>query len=418
MPTYTPQSSASVGLLYLRGLELLHGGGDLAGVVRYLQSEVPGPLLFSFGEEATPVLPRWVSCNIGSKFFVLIDGSTTFQQVANQIAGYLDSNGESNLQPFSLAIQNACNSLIATLAPKDLGPIAFRYHAGYSFGGAIAEYLSYQYARNGFPQALTEVSSYGAPRTSGPDIAVAIRTNQRIQRWMTDTDPVPLYPPRPLDYPVLLALISLEQARRLSSFVHPSGGTSLKENGMVEAADIPPRASFSPIGGLANWLFSLETDGSNSHSIGEYDRRLVLASGALAPSVQVPSSVPERPTSTDRRQVNRAERATVEAIASQARTQNAPTVIIPAQLDIVASRVGSVWGVYFAGQQICVCGSKRAARATARTARSFLKELQHQVVVEPSTLVQQLTNFLAVASDPSGGFSPVMATTFPQVAIS
>lgn len=415
MPTYTPQSSALTGLFYLRGLEFLHAGGDLAGVVRYLQAEVPGQLLFSFGAEATPVCPRWVCCNIGSKFFLLVDGSTTFQQVQNQIAGYLQSNGERNVQPYSLAITNACDSIIATLQTKTTGPIAFQYFAGYSFGGAIVEQYMSQLRFRGSDGPIAEVTSFGAPRVAGTEECTRCRTGTRIQRWMNDDDPVPLYPPRPQDYPPIAALIGFDSAVRFASFCHPTGGVSISQQGLPIAADVPEAATFSPIGGLANWLWSLDTGGSVAHSLDEYDRRMVLLSGVGRPGHEIPQGPVEMPVSTDRRQVSRAERATVQAIAAQAQVQNTPSVVIPTALDITAARVGRIWGVYFGDTQICTSGSKRAARATARAARAFLNELQHQAVVEPSALVQQLTIFLALASSPGSGFVPTMATTFPTV---
>jgi hypothetical protein len=90
------------------------------------------------------------------------------------------------------------------------------------------------------------------------------------------------------------------------------------------------------------------------------------------------------------------------------RIANTP-VVIPAPQAFTVERVGKIYYVYFAGIQVCAGPYRRRAHGMARAGNNFLRRIQIQQLVSPDTIVDLFREYFTIASDPAGGFQPVMS---------
>lgn len=375
------------------------------------------------GQGVTSVLKRSGQYPAGPSFYyadsggygLLLIGHTVSSGQANDVYnGYVAGilrNGPT--------IENTYLATITTLIKAEieraLTPLAGNILiAGHSIGGVIGEYYAKTLISLGFPAQPVRVS-FGSPKSGGVDTFGTLGTGFAV-RWMCDDDPVPLIPPNTFPALNLFGLNNPIFMRNAGNFIHASGGLSLNNQGQATPAILPPLASFWPSIDIGAWILATEVGQGTSHSLAEYSRRLILFKALLdAPGHTRPTPSPaERPNPPRPVEVNRAADAAVNAIFAVGGVQNAQPVDIPGGGPFFAFRSGRVWQVAFGSAIIAIGPTKRKARAIANRANDWLHHLQQSGVVDPEGILNQLRDYLIEASDPTGGFRPVMQTNIPR----
>ena len=148
-------------------------------------------------------------------------------------------------------------------------------YVGHSFGGAVAQVLYQKLGRQ--ITSPTSIFTFGCPRVGDPDFAVAFGINT-LSRVENDGDPIPSLPP-PIwaaensSYPIpgLPPIVSYEHAPN--------------QNGLDLQGYLAPTNTPNPVLAIVSAIYGAQP--INSHSIGEYLRRLALQFNPSNPSVAV-----------------------------------------------------------------------------------------------------------------------------------
>jgi pimeloyl-ACP methyl ester carboxylesterase len=288
--------------------------------------------------------------------------------------------------------------------------------AGHSGGGLVCQCYAYMLSTAPNPTSA-HVFTFGSPRAGGRTFANAgqgVATS--TVRYMGDTDPVPLIPPSLSDALGWAALLGPADLTFFSEWVHTDGGRMIDSQGKLSDNVLPVNAALTPVASLGNFLYSADTVAGNAHTIQEYIDRLTLAQPSpQQPNDMGPKLAPmENRVRPPRRQVNVAQAQAQAAIFQEGRDQNVAPVIIPAASEFQAVRQGRIWAIQFQGQFIAYAPSKKRARHLARAGNDFIRSLQHQGIVDSIAMTQQFASYITQASDPAGGFQPVMNTVFPS----
>lgn len=288
--------------------------------------------------------------------------------------------------------------------------------AGHSGGGLVAQCFAYDLSNAPNPTSANVVT-FGSPRAGGRTFANAgqgVATS--TVRYMNDNDPVPLIPPDLSDSIGWAALLTPAALTFYGEWVHTDGGRVITPAGSLSDAVLPPVAALTPVASLGNFLYSADTNAGMGHTIQEYINRLEAAQPTpnqpidLGPPL-APMEVRDRP---NRRQANQAQAAVQAQMFADGRDQNLQPVIIPKASEFQAVRNGRIWAIQFQEQFVAYAPSKKRARHLARAGNDFIRSLQHQGIVDTIALVQQFQTYINNASDPAGGFQPVMNTVFPS----
>lgn len=323
-----------------------------------------------------------------------------------------------NLPP--IAIQNAWgrNAVIAIktylAANVRLFPPNFVL-AGHSGGGLVCQCYSYALATQATPQS-TNVITFGSPRAGGPTFATQVNTHDvSTVRYMNTEDPVPLIPPSVSDGLGFATIFGPSDSTFYARWVHTDGGRVINPDGSFLDAVLPPTANLAPVVNLGAFVYSVDTVSGRGHTIQEYINRLGLAVPTPnAPPNLGPSLAPQEQRDVpSRRQANQAQAATQAAVFADSRKQHLRPVAIPKESEFHAVREGLIWAVTFQGQFVAYAPQKKTARQLANAGNKFLRSLQHQGIVDSVAINAQFLSYLSQASDPQGGFVPVMNTSFP-----
>jgi len=286
---------------------------------------------------------------------------------------------------------------------------------GHSQGGAIAHAMMRNIFLRRDVQRIRGVT-FGAPKTAGGSGYAGI-TEDRLCRWMTPDDPVPLLPPQSIPAAVLGGLGDPRAARRMTFFVQPAGGRLIASGPPVATPGIiPPTAVLPAIGNFAGWLAGIES-ASVPHRIATYVSYLAAYNARYPrPAQQRPDGGRQEPVNpTPSREVNRQQREFVQNVFRAGHEQNAGIARAPKPVLFYAQRTGRIWNVYLNGQVVAVGPTKKRARGLARIGNALLKRLQRQAFVDPANLLAQVGAVVEMMSDPAGEFRPALRTALPVV---
>lgn len=369
--------------------------------------------VFSRLYEATYVNPRYYFARTSEADYVFISGVGDEAAARRLWDGYINAavpepNGVVNgaLELWASTLRN--NRDIAARAVNI--PV---YICGHSAGGAVACYLADK-LRVAFPGVHTVVTSFGSPRPAGNWLSVS-DARLDLTRWMNADDPVPVIPPRPDTWPRVVAGLSVFQGRRLPLFVHPAGGIELGLAGEMRPAELPSVPETPDFASMTAWLRAVQANLETPHALSVYQARLLLNLPAYQPDTAVggEGGGGEGPTFLQAREAARAlDRLAIVFNEDHAR-QNREPLVIPDERQFHAFRIRRLWFVKF-NETIIACGpTKKSARGLARVGNELLRRLQRQGYVGAAEFAAQFSAYLALASDPSSGFSPQLRTAPP-----
>jgi hypothetical protein len=283
---------------------------------------------------------------------------------------------------------------------------------GYSWGGVVMQQLLALLAGAISPQTFSGLTTIGSPKPFvQPDQGLQQWTS--IYSWFNEDDAVPLIPPDITTLQRMLAGLSVGQGRRLASFQRWESGISITQTGLIIPSPTPTANPIPQATQVGNWLAQTEAGIQTPHSIPVYVARLTLAV-ANTPVPQAVINVPSQPGlshSVTATAVARQQVGFQQTVFTDATRQNSTPVVVPSSNVFFAARTGRIWYVYFGGVQIAMAPKKRRARALANLGNAWLRKLQNEAVVNAADLSSQFTSYLQAASDPLGGFEPVMNVT-------
>jgi hypothetical protein len=232
---------------------------------------------------------------------------------------------------------------------------------------------------------------------------------------MNIDDPVPLFPFTSAQSLAVLILLNPVVNAMLSHYVQSAGGVQIKPTGATEESAIPTAATVGSFLNYPGYLLGSNDNPLAPHALGVYADRIDLAISATPqPLAAVPGSPRPEPVETTPSRIFRQEEAKIATALSNAeRAQNSVPLDIPGPQLFKAQRQGRVYVVTFGGVVVSLASSKRTARSLARQFNAAFKHLQRSAFVDIENLASQVSAYLAAASNPTGGFSPVMETVLP-----
>jgi hypothetical protein len=338
---------------------------------------------------------------------VLADGVQTQTQANRLVNAYLNTTGTFSFQGQNNWLREGARGLLGTMDGEASTAGSFRtFLVGYSAGGAMLTWVAKRMVDRGTdrpPRLLT----FGSPRALNTADVNGIQNVESV-RWMNDTDPIPLVPPRFEDAPLWMAALGVNGALVLGTYVHKNPAFSLAQDGTATLTTLPLTAQADVIGSLSNWYFSKVGDPANTHQIRFYEAR--LAALAAVQNTRRPVAAahrpPEPPENARTREIRQAERRTEAQIQHAASTQNATPVVIDRVRLFKAVRFNRSWCVAFGDSIISFAGNKRRARHLARAGNDFLRSLPKEAVVDIESLIRNFVAFLNAAVLPGGPSTP------------
>jgi hypothetical protein len=389
-----------------------------AGQLQQMRSLAPfnnikSALEAQFGQPITaqlvvtnPIYPAYFIGGTPSRKIIYIDGVTFAAQATNIMDGYNNGGGPTNTNGFNPYFQNRAQQIVTTLTTTTLAQAEFVDVVGYSAGGAIACHVVDRLRTMGSLYKM-RIMTFGSPR-AGDEVFAARLARVAIGRWFNADDPIPLIPPRLTDVAILPLLIPLIAVLRYASFVHTHGGIQINADGSTQAEVLPSVASVNPSASLATWYFGQEGDPNNPHGLNQYRSRLLTFSDAASSArvLNVAEGRVEAPREQDRRQANQRELQVAGEIQAIAARQNAFEPAVKDSVLFKAVRIGRTWCVQFGGQIVVYAGNPKRARHLARAGNDFLRSLPKQAVVDPETILSQMTSFFNQAVQPGGPVNP------------
>lgn len=285
---------------------------------------------------------------------------------------------------------------------------------GYSSGGAVAVYVARVLVSLGIPAENISIIAFGSPKAVRNWSNVPVAPN-KVCHWMNSDDAVPLIPPPISTFQRVMGGLSVADGQAIDGYQGFPGGVSLQITGEMVASVLPVGNPTPAVQAIGEWLANQEVGRVNPHFLSIYEARLRLAisllpAGSTQNAPTAPPPTPEPPIRV--RGIQAAQVVADQAAAEQGAQQGAQPVTIPEPEVFVARKQGRIWYVQFGGVTIAMAPHRRGARALARQGNQWLRTLQNKALVAAGPLAQQFAEYLAAASDPTSGFTPVMQTTF------
>jgi len=358
--------------------------------------------------DATCPMAIWVLT--GDIACLFIGGCNSLQQGNDLWSGYLGGILSPRLDPRNEFLDVATAAINAWTPNVIFEQATKIICCGWSLGGAIAQLVAGSIHVKGLP-ITTRWLTFGSPRSGGTSVSQLSGCMQGV-RWMFYTDPVPLLPPRTVDFPLLPAVYGIGPARRMEEFRHSIGGGQLGPGVNPIANELPSEASVNWPASIGAWLFGWDVaQGASSHSLSTYVQYMLNWLAANPTSNAQPDVAPVEPVGTSTsRELTQAERTVVQTIFGAGEAQNtSPPIQPPAQL-LKAIKVGRVWYVVFGDQVVAIAGKRQRAQGLARSGNDMLRRLQMQPLVDTQQLTQQLGDYLTLAASATGGFVPPIRT--------
>lgn len=406
-------NNPELALMYANLLRQLRSLNPLDNISAIIAADL-GEVTFATANPGSPTNLAWYYGGNNLRRIFLIDGVRNSYQASALINGYTASGftgGAAPVNEYVLAQRNLIGGAIGfdTLSRQE--NLDF---VGYSAGGAVCQALAHRMLQYEFRPKM-KCATFGSPRAGVTSFGNVLNVLP-IARWMNSADPIPLVPLRLQDAPQIAVVLTLNTVLAWSAFVHTQGGISINPDNTTSPAIVGPRAAASPIGSISNWYFGVEDDPSNAHSLTTYVSNLqgIVRVEQLPASVVADEAPREHSTAVRRQEVNQQRNRIQVAIFDQASNQTERPIQTPELLLLRAFRQGRVWYVSFNDQIVITAGPEKRARHIARAGNDFLRSLQKQAVVDPSAILEQLTQFFALAQDPTTGFVPTINTTPPS----
>lgn len=288
------------------------------------------------------------------------------------------------------------------------------YFVTHSAGAGVARLLMRRNLGVIPAESRVELTAFGAPKLRGWS-AEGLGAFTDFTCWINSNDPVPEIPPRPTTWERIMSGLSAIQGRRISMFAHNPGGVNLMQDGSLRPSNIPLELPSPPITAIGEWLAASAHGMASPHSIETYYARLTASLALRGPGTPVAAqdNANPRPEIPSRQRLVRIQDDLVATMFSDLSREQRGTVILPPQNTFTVQRFGRVYWVYFGGVPVMAAPFRRRARGLARVANDLLRRMQRQAFVDLSAFVPSLEEYLRAASDPEGGFSPVMNTELP-----
>jgi len=355
--------------------------------------------------------PRcYAASTIGGDVHLFIDGIDTDQQgvfLWDYYTGYGTFAFDIPARPgFTEAARRVAQRVLLGLnAPPNL------FVNGYSFGGGVGAQIL-DFWPNPLPSNLyASITAFGSPK-AGMNPNPSLAKFDAFAHWQNVDDSVPLIPPALGGLTRFMSGLSLNQARRLASFSVWPGGIGISLSSVITPNPVPNVSSETPSTQIGQWLRQQSAGIENAHSINVYRARLELAAS------RVPTDQSSVQTSTgggadhipSLAEVRTHSEAFAQTIFADATRQNAQPVNVPEAQYWTAQRVGKIWYVYFGETPVAIAPYRKRARGMARIGNDLLRRMQNLGVVNDVALTAQFAAYISSASDPNGGFTPVMRT--------
>ncbi len=261
----------------------------------------------------------------------------------------------------------AITEILAAMPYGATAPGNTWYLAGHSYGGATVAVLTAYVARQLTVNGLT-CWTFGSPRP-GDETFQQYNRNQTFIRYFNDGDPVANVPPHANEAPLLFAFLPNSLAAGANAQVQPLGGRKVTATGTVTLTEQQTLPLTVTEPSLLNWVLGQNAFGSNAHAIPEYQARLQLATAPAPPPGpdRSPPQPPDEPLDVSVRALHQIVDTAVRAM---------PTPTLPAGVPVFTPgpktswytirhrREG--WAVFYQGQQVALCLTKRDARQIAR----------------------------------------------------
>jgi len=414
MDPYWPMSNSTTLLAWCRLLMKLYGANplfDIGAVMRAL----PGQFVDHRFFPATPNYPRFYYARFDDKCFLLIGGTENLAMATQVIAGYLGRIPPDIRNPQNEWLNDSAEAIVQAI--RDAGfvsPSQLRV-CGHSLGGSLGCLIAPAGHVAEWQPASSHVITFGSPKIHSFRNNRIIRDTNQIVRVMNDNDPVPLLPPNALDYPAILSIAGPIHSARLAMFDHPVDGWIMAIDGSMRSGNVPNVSNLSFGVNLAAWLLDLDAIQNNTHSLNEYEKRLISQEQNQIRQNHLPGHAIPAPPQSNRHEMTQQESRVLEAVAQRQRQQNEPPVTIPKERFFEWVRVGRIHCVAFGGKLITITSTKRKAKRLANSGNDFLRVLQRQAVVDPLSIVTQFDSYFQYAAAIGTGFRPVMQTVFPAL---
>jgi len=283
---------------------------------------------------------------------------------------------------------------------------------GHSMGGAAVQAMGRRLLEVSRLSAMS-IITFGAPRP-GPATFADQMSAVDMCRWMNDTDPVPCVPPRENQARLAFACLTTSQAANWNRYVHTAGGLQLNADGGALSRDVPEIPDVEVQMSLANWLYSVWLRVDSIHSMPYYIDRLRLR----AERFPVAEATPRRTTHTESSgeyKSNREQKAAIAeaqaAVRAEAQAINNVPLVIPSEWQFSTRKIGGIWCLIWQGEVVSVGPSRRKVSNQAKAGNTFLRRLQRSANVGVDAVPLDMKRYLEAASNPEGGFNPVMRTS-------
>lgn len=409
----TPFASVELASTLAMGIHSLRGQDALNVLTAFFRPRLTRTLRSLF-EPSTPTEPGYFFTQDDTTGYLVLDGTLTWEQAWGIMQGYVGGLTDSISQPDNVYFLTAAFVITDALFKGPAPWPTTLYVGGWSLGGAVGTIMP-MFIRQRAPNiGKIYTHTFGAPRIGGPTMTAHLEAASTLTRWMNDNDPVPLLPPRVLDFPAVLPLFGLRGALRADNFIEPAGGVSIDRNGVLTPAINPQAAAASFTASLAQWLLDLDRDENADHFITEYMLRLVAAEAIQTQKGHLDVGARELPIHTPAQAVTAEGRHLAAQINDLQRQQGEPAVVIPKEFLFKPVRLSGTWYVKMGAEILVTVGSKRGARAFARAGNAWLRELQSRAVVSSTALLEQLKAYLEAASTSGSGFAPTMNVLPPS----
>ncbi len=359
--------SAYSGSMQIQALQQLKDGNTFSDTFRRLYDDWPVPS--SWWQSApTDTCPQAWGWRIGTNLHVLVYGSTQLSHFAAHNETWRRDYDRFDVPKFTRLHAANGKELWTKLVASGLtdGLTAIRI-CGHSLGGSTACALAVR--ARAFISCPIYIHTFGAAkclRAGYEDLGRTIT----LTRWFNSDDPVPPLPPNQGNALLFYELLTDQEKASMNSWSHPLGGAMLGPNGAVSWTEQNANGNTSTLTDLTRWLSTMAGSADNMHSIGEYVRRLIIAS-----TDQLDAGVPQEPTPQVQEQtitpvpsIVEPTRQMVMQAMNVAVTQSAPPPPprVPGVKAIkikpwVRKRNGSLYEIYHNGELVGVTPSKGKA---------------------------------------------------------
>lgn len=355
---------------------------------------------------ASSYLPRWFDGKRGASRVVGIAGVESLTQGSLVAAGAVSLTRRGAWSAGTLYLAAALE-VFNGLAYDQGQNIDHILVVGHSYGGAVALVLG-ELLREARVSRTVSVITYGSPRPGDESFAVAVIGLPSV-RWMNSQDPVPRFPPQPAEAPGLYTLLPSVVVAQLTVWQQAGAGLVVYRNGIVSALGLPPLTVPVSELALADWAAGSMGFGDPMHSATSYVTSL-FAVGSQKP--QSPAEVGqlignvsgERPLP-----LVPADVPLVDAVREVLEGGQRMSVQIPIGMRPTVVKISSkVYRVQWGTHIIATGFSRTNAKAFRKALFKALRVLQTQQNVSITGFENAVATYLAAATNPSGGFVPVL----------